>query len=77
MVTNATCSQDGTSTTPAFDYLNPMFISTSDVTGISLIIVHFSGSNFKGWKHNMIVSLSIRNKMAFINGSYIRPTELP
>lgn len=59
----------------ALDYSNPMYLYASDVPGLFLVAVPFSGTGFGGWKHNMIVSLSARNKIGFIDGSCVKPTE--
>ncbi|XP_019261720.1 PREDICTED: uncharacterized protein LOC109239589 [Nicotiana attenuata] len=52
---------------------SPLFLLSSDVPGVSLVPVPFSGSGFGGWKRSMIVSLSARNKRAFIDGSCPKP----
>ncbi|XP_016494738.1 uncharacterized protein LOC107813929 [Nicotiana tabacum] len=53
---------------------SPLYLQSSDVPGVSLVPVPFSGNGFWGWKRSMIVSLSARNKIAFIDGSYPKPT---
>ncbi|XP_075091787.1 uncharacterized protein LOC107825227 [Nicotiana tabacum] len=60
--------------TSNIDPSSPLFLSSSDVPGISLTIP-FAGVGFGGWKRNMIVFLSARNKIGFIDGSCIKPPE--
>ncbi|XP_019230465.1 PREDICTED: uncharacterized protein LOC109211384 [Nicotiana attenuata] len=48
---------------------SPLFLLPSDVPGVSLVVVPFSGTSFGGWRRSMIVSLSARNKIGFIDGS--------
>nr|XP_016509153.1 PREDICTED: uncharacterized protein LOC107826665 [Nicotiana tabacum] len=48
---------------------SPLFLLPSDVSGVSLVVVPFSGTSFGGWRRSMIVSLSARNKIGFIDGS--------
>ncbi|XP_075074682.1 uncharacterized protein LOC107767956 [Nicotiana tabacum] len=48
---------------------SPLFLLPSNVPGVSLVVVPFSGTSFGGWRRSMIVSLSTRNKIGFINGS--------
>ncbi|XP_075076356.1 uncharacterized protein LOC107778556 [Nicotiana tabacum] len=55
------------------DPTSPLFLLSSDVPGVSLVPIPFSGSGFGGWKRSMIVSLSARNKIAFIDGSFPKP----
>ncbi|XP_070054326.1 uncharacterized protein [Nicotiana tomentosiformis] len=64
----------GTPETFSPDPSNPLFVHSSDIPGISLVPVPFSGSGFRGWKRKMIVALSAKNKIAFVNGTCIRPT---
>ncbi|XP_019234896.1 PREDICTED: uncharacterized protein LOC109215314 [Nicotiana attenuata] len=48
-------------------------VHPSDVPGTSLLGVPFSGTGFGGWKRSIIVSISARNKIAFIDGNLPRP----
>ncbi|XP_070026303.1 uncharacterized protein [Nicotiana sylvestris] len=50
-----------------------LFLHPSDVPGTSLVGVLFSGTGFGGWKRSIIVSLSARNKITFIDGTLHRP----
>ncbi|XP_075086037.1 uncharacterized protein LOC142168785 [Nicotiana tabacum] len=54
---------------------SPLFVQSSDVPGVSLVPVPFSGTNFGGWKRSIIVSLSARNKIAFVDGSLPKPPD--
>nr|XP_016481241.1 PREDICTED: uncharacterized protein LOC107802288 [Nicotiana tabacum] len=53
---------------------SPLFLHSSDIPGMSLVAVPFSGYGFGGWKRSIIVSLLARNKIAFIDGSFPKPT---
>lgn len=68
---------DSTSRTTPYihDPTSPLFLLHSYVPGISLISVRFSGTGFGGWKRNMIVSRSAKNKIGFIDGSCTKPAE--
>lgn len=48
---------------------SPLFINSSDIPGLPPVVVLFFSSNFGGWRKSMIVSLSSRNKIAFIDGT--------
>ncbi|XP_019225848.1 PREDICTED: uncharacterized protein LOC109207393 [Nicotiana attenuata] len=54
---------------------SPLFVQSSDVPGVSLVPVPFSRMNFGGWKRSIIVSLSARNKIAFVDGSLPKPPD--
>ncbi|XP_070022367.1 uncharacterized protein [Nicotiana sylvestris] len=68
----------GSSTPSAYtpEPSSPLYLQSSDVPGVSLVPVPFSGNGFGGWKRSMIVSLSARNKIAFIDGSCPKPTTI-
>ncbi|XP_019267597.1 PREDICTED: uncharacterized protein LOC109244892 [Nicotiana attenuata] len=53
---------------------SPLFLHSSDIPGMSLVVVPFSGCGFGGWRRSIIVSLSARNKIAFIDSSFPKPT---
>nr|XP_009603374.1 uncharacterized protein LOC104098360 [Nicotiana tomentosiformis] len=54
---------------------SPLFEQSSDVPGVSLVPVSFSGINFGGWKRSIIISLSARNKIAFVDSSLPKPPD--
>ncbi|XP_075109190.1 uncharacterized protein LOC142180981 [Nicotiana tabacum] len=56
------------------DPTSPLFVHSSDIPGISLVPVPFSDSSFGGWKRKMIVALSAKNKIAFVDGTCLQPT---
>ncbi|XP_070049386.1 uncharacterized protein [Nicotiana tomentosiformis] len=57
------------------DPSSPLFLLSSDVPRVSLFSTPFSGTGFRGWRQNMIVSLSTRNKIGFIDGKIVKPRE--
>ncbi|XP_075077015.1 uncharacterized protein LOC142163775 [Nicotiana tabacum] len=57
------------------DPTNHLHLLSSDIPGVSLVTVPFTGSGFGGWRRNMIVFLSARNKLAFVYGSCPKPAE--
>ncbi|XP_075076532.1 uncharacterized protein LOC142163171 [Nicotiana tabacum] len=52
---------------------SPLFLHSSYISRMSLVVVPFSGCGFGGWRRSIIVSLSARNKIAFIDGSFPKP----
>ncbi|XP_009614136.1 uncharacterized protein [Nicotiana tomentosiformis] len=51
------------------DPYNPLHLFSSDIPEVSLVTIPLAGSGFGGLHRNMIVSLSARNKLAFVDGS--------
>ncbi|XP_070003378.1 uncharacterized protein [Nicotiana sylvestris] len=68
-------STDETSNVTAIDSSSPMFLHPSNIPGISLVYTAFSGTGFGGWKRNIIVSLSAKNKIDFVDGTFPKPAE--
>ncbi|XP_072956526.1 uncharacterized protein [Typha angustifolia] len=57
------------------DLSNPYFIHPSDHSGLVLISKPLNGDNYSSWKRSMIRALNTRNKLRFINGSILAPSE--
>nr|XP_016514477.1 PREDICTED: uncharacterized protein LOC107831242 [Nicotiana tabacum] len=73
-LTYSGCEEGCTSSAYTPEPSSPLYLQSSDVPGVSLVPVPFSGNGFGGWKCSMIVSMSARNKIAFIDGSCPKPT---
>ncbi|XP_075084736.1 uncharacterized protein LOC142167994 [Nicotiana tabacum] len=52
---------------------SPLFLHSSDLPGMCLVITPFSGSGYGGWRTSMIVSLYAKSKIKFVDGSCPRP----
>ncbi|XP_019241409.1 PREDICTED: uncharacterized protein LOC109221380, partial [Nicotiana attenuata] len=57
--------------TPAqqIDSCHPYFLTSSDNPGINLINISFDGSSYANWRRGVLISLSAKNKLGFINGT--------
>ena len=55
------------------DHFNPYFISSSDNPNSVLVTTVFNGTGFNSWKRSMIISLSAKNKLGFVDGSIDKP----
>ena len=49
------------------------YIHPSDTTAQSFVSEKFEGQNFITWKSSMIIGLSTKNKMCFVDGSSHKP----
>ncbi|XP_016469875.2 uncharacterized protein LOC107792195 [Nicotiana tabacum] len=47
----------------------PIFLTSSDNPGVNLINVNFDGASYANWCTGVLISLSAKNKLGFINGS--------
>jgi len=54
---------------------SPPFLLSSDIPRVSLVSTSFFGIGFGGWRQDMIVSLSAKNKIGFIDGIVLKPPE--
>ena len=58
---------------PNQDPSSVYFIHPSDSNTSQLVSVKFNGSGFNNWKRSMILSLSAKNKIGFVDGSIEKP----
>ncbi|XP_019235257.1 PREDICTED: uncharacterized protein LOC109215613 [Nicotiana attenuata] len=66
----------GSTDTLSPDPSSPLFVHSSDIPRISLVPAPFSGTGFGGWRRKMIVALSAKNKIAFVDGICLRPATI-
>jgi len=48
---------------------NPLFLHPSDHPGYILVVDIFNGEDFDNWHCSVIIALSSKHKIAFIDGS--------
>ncbi|XP_009630157.1 uncharacterized protein [Nicotiana tomentosiformis] len=51
----------------------PLYIHPSDSPGSTLVPVPFDGIGYRSWRRSVLRSLSVKNKLGFINGDSKRP----
>ena len=51
------------------DSTNPYFLHNSDHPGIVLVSHHLTGANYITWSRAMVMALTTKNKISFIDGS--------
>lgn len=54
---------------------SPFHLTNGDNPGVAIISEVLDGSNYDNWKIAMNIALDAKNKIAFIDGSLIRPLE--
>ncbi|XP_076931060.1 uncharacterized protein LOC143596082 [Bidens hawaiensis] len=59
----------------SIDSSNPLFLHPSDHPGMILVSKSFDGSVFGAWKRAMTIALSAKNKLVFVNGEFVSPTD--
>ena len=57
------------------NFSDPLYLHPSDHPGLSLVSKKFDGSNFGSCSKAMLISLSAKNKIGFVNGKIKRPAE--
>jgi hypothetical protein len=67
-------AQNGTILDPTMNPNSVYYLHPSD-SGQKLVNIVFSGSGFLDWKRVMVISLSGKNKLGFVDGSLTRPTQ--
>ncbi|KAH0692446.1 hypothetical protein KY285_019543 [Solanum tuberosum] len=63
----------GGSTSFTIDSNSPLYIHPSDNPGAMLVPVQFTGIGYRSWRRSVLRSLSVKNKLGFINGDCPRP----
>ncbi|XP_016567422.1 uncharacterized protein LOC107865744 [Capsicum annuum] len=56
------------------DPSHPYYFHASDTPGIVLVNTPFTGRGFAGWRRSILISLSAKNKLGFIDGAYPAPS---
>ncbi|XP_071688656.1 uncharacterized protein [Rutidosis leptorrhynchoides] len=68
---------DSTSVTQInkLDFSDPLYLHANDTTGTPIIAIKLKGTeNYNIWSRSMLLALSTKNKLGFINGTVIRNT---
>ena len=60
-------------TRPSQDTSSKYYIHPSDTSSNQLVSVKFNGTGYNNWKRSMLLMLSIKNKLSFVNGTAIVP----
>ncbi|XP_074352828.1 uncharacterized protein LOC141691979 [Apium graveolens] len=58
---------------PRPDPSSALYIHPSDANTTQLVSVKFNGIGYYNWKHSIMLSLSAKNKLGFIDGTIIKP----
>ncbi|XP_069149162.1 uncharacterized protein [Solanum lycopersicum] len=56
------------------DVSNPLYIHPSDNPSLILVPVVFEGVGYRSWRRGIMRSLSVKDKLGFINGELKRPS---
>ncbi|KAK9743216.1 hypothetical protein RND81_03G225200 [Saponaria officinalis] len=52
---------------------DPLHINPSDLTATKLVSHTFDGNGFGAWKRGMLIALSAKNKLGFVDGTITKP----
>jgi hypothetical protein len=61
------------SSSSAMDCLNPLFLHNGDNPGNPLVSQLLTGENYYTWSRSMLMALTAKNKVLFINGGLPKP----
>ncbi|XP_019252834.1 PREDICTED: uncharacterized protein LOC109231642 [Nicotiana attenuata] len=74
MAPSSTVDDTSTGTTVvSIDATHPYFLHASDAPGMVLVNTPFDGRGYPGWRRSILISLSAKNKLGFIDGSCPTP----
>ena len=61
---------------PSQNPISPYYIHPSDNPGMKLVSIQFDGTGYSDWKRSLLISLSAKNKIGFVDGSIEKPDVL-
>ncbi|KAL5857311.1 hypothetical protein ACOSQ3_004769 [Xanthoceras sorbifolium] len=56
---------------------NPFYLHHSNNPGLVLVSEQLTGDNYASWSRAMLIALSVKNKLCFIDGSILKPKDIP
>ena len=65
-----------TNLTSEMDPSNPFFLHHGDSPGAMIVSKLLNGENYNSWKRAMMMALSAKNKLSFVNGTLPKPAVL-
>ncbi|XP_075101795.1 uncharacterized protein LOC142177224 [Nicotiana tabacum] len=57
----------------SYDANHPYHLNNSDSPGMTLVNTMFDGRGYPGWRRSILLSLSAKKKLGFINGACLSP----
>lgn len=63
------------STDPTLNPSSPYYLHPSDHASAKLVSTPFDGTGYADWKRSMIIGLTAKNKMCFVDGSLEKPSD--
>lgn len=60
-------------TNSVINYNDPNFLFSNDNLNAQIVHIVFSGSNCVNWSHSVVLAISAKNKLGFVDGSLLRP----
>lgn len=63
----------GSTISPIDDRMHPYYLHHSDNPGFVLVSQLLTGDNYNSWSQAMLIALSVKNKIGFIDGTLSKP----
>lgn len=73
VITSPDLSSSSMSVPAIDDGFGPYYLHHSDSLGLLLVSQPLMGENYASWSRAMLIALSVKNKLDFINGTISRP----
>ncbi|XP_074287470.1 uncharacterized protein LOC141612558 [Silene latifolia] len=67
--------QHSTVSTGVTGMKDPLYLSSRDTSGITLVATPFNGKQYLKWSRSVKMALIAKNKLGFITGKYPKPAE--
>ncbi|XP_009631446.1 uncharacterized protein [Nicotiana tomentosiformis] len=62
-----------TNASGVIDFTHPYYFHPSDYPGMNLVSSAFDGNRYRDWRRAVIIALSAKNKLEFIDGTMVVP----
>lgn len=60
----------GNTSNPLTDHTHPFFLHASDSPEMNLVNSPFNGKGYGGWRRSILIALSVKKKVGFIDGTH-------
>lgn len=58
------------------DCNSPYFMQYSDQPDVAIVLDLLVGTNYSSWSKAILMALTVKNRVSFINGSIVAPSEV-
>lgn len=69
----STCHNSLSTSVSTIPHTHPLYLHPSDYPRMVLVTTPFNGTGYGSWRRGMLISLSAKRKLGFIDGKVVKP----